>query len=78
MVFRVDEKNGVIFQVMFNPAIIVIKMSQMTHILYFLLMTAKKHTVCTKYLHASFSSLRKCYVLLGSEIPLTRCEPLKM
>lgn len=40
---RVDEKNGVICQfIMFTPRVIVIKMSEMSHFLYFLQMTAKK------------------------------------
>ena len=39
---RVDEKNGVIcLVVMFTPRVMVIKMSKITHFLYFLLITAK-------------------------------------
>ena len=42
---RVDEKNGVTFLViMFTPGIMLIKMSQMAHFLYFLLMTAKSQS----------------------------------
>ena len=39
---RKDEKNGVIcLVVMFTPRVMVIKMSKITHFLYFLLITAK-------------------------------------
>ena len=38
---RVDEKNGIIYLVMFTPRVMVIKMSKMAHFLYFLLDTAK-------------------------------------
>ena len=77
---RVDDKNGIIFLVMFSPAITVLKMSQMVHFLY-LLMTAKNQSQFRQNLNASERShlaLRKCYVLLGSELPLARCEPLKI
>ena len=40
---RTDEKNGVIFLVvMFIPRLTIIKISQMVHFLYFLLIAAKK------------------------------------
>ena len=40
---RFDGKNGVIFLVaIFDPRVRVIKMSQIAHFLYFLLMTGKK------------------------------------
>ena len=38
---RVDEKNGIIYLVMFTPRVMVIKMSKMAHFMYFLLDTAK-------------------------------------
>lgn len=39
---RVEEKNRVIcLFIMFNPGVMVIKISKMTHCLYFLLMAAK-------------------------------------
>ena len=39
---RIDEKNWVIcLVIMFNPGVTVIKISKMTHCLYFLLMAAK-------------------------------------
>ena len=40
----VDEKNGVIVQVMFTPRVMVIKMSKMAHSMYFLLDTAKNQS----------------------------------
>ena len=80
---RVDDKIGLICLVMFSPTFIVIKMSQMAYFLYFLLATPKNtHSLC-KILKCirkiSFSSFRKCYVLLlSSELPLTRCKTLKI
>ena len=52
---RVHEKNRVIcLVIMFAPGVMIIKMSKMTHFLYFLLMPAKKSvTVWRKYLRAS-------------------------
>ena len=41
---RIYEKNGLICLVMFSPAFMIIKMSQMAHVLYFLLMTAKNQS----------------------------------
>ena len=42
---RVDEKNGVIcLVIMFIPGVMVIKISKMTHFLYFLLMPAKNQS----------------------------------
>ena len=67
---RVDEKNGVIcLIIMFTLGLIVIKMSRMTHLLYFLLVTARK---------ISFSSVRKLCGLLGSDPQLERWQPLKI
>ena len=41
---RVNEKNGLICLVVFSPVFIVIKMSEMAHFLYCLLMTAKNQS----------------------------------
>ena len=42
---RVDEKNGVIcLIIMFAPRVMVIKVSQMSHFLYFLLMPVKNQS----------------------------------
>ena len=49
----VDEKNGVIRLVMFTPRVMVIKMYEMAHFMYFLLNTAKKSIpVWSRYLSA--------------------------
>ena len=38
---RVDEKNGLLCKfIMFAPEVMVVKISNMAHLLYFLLMTA--------------------------------------
>ena len=67
---------------MFTPRFIVVKMSEITHFLYFLLMTAKHSHSSGKILkciwNISFSSFRKCYGLLDSELPLAGCQPLKI
>ena len=80
---RVDEKNGVIcLFIMFTPRVIVIKMSKMAHFLYFLLMAAKTSHNLRKVFGCIWkillSSIRKCYGLLGSELPLARYQPLKI
>ena len=81
---RKDRKKWVSFPViMFTPQVIVIKMSKMTHFLYFRLIPPKSQSqyfdkifICIwKIL---FSSLRKCYGLLNSELPLARYQPLKI
>ena len=39
---KVDEKNGILcLFIMFTPRVMLIKMSKIYHLLYFLLMTAK-------------------------------------
>ena len=49
----VDEKNGVIRLVMFTPRVMVIKMYEMAHFMYFLLNTATKSIpVWSRYLSA--------------------------
>ena len=49
---RVDEKNGVIRLVMFTPRVVVIKMSQIAHFMYFLL-SKKTVPIWARYLSAS-------------------------
>ena len=80
---RVDKKNRVIcLIIMFAPGVMVIKMLKMAHFLYFLLMPAKishsleKIFMCIRKI--LFSSFRKCYGLLDSELPLARYQPLKI
>ena len=68
----VDGKNGVIcLAIMFTPQVMVFKMLKMTHFLYLLLMPAKNQKTLS-------NSLRKCYELLYSELPLARNQPLKI
>ena len=76
---RVDEENRVnCLVVMFIPRVIVTKVSKMAHFLYFLLMPAKiSHSldkIFTCFWKILFSSIRKCYGLLDSELPLARYQ----
>ena len=69
--------------VLFSPTFMVIKMSQMAHFLYFLLMAAKKNSqslgkIFKCIYKISFTFFIKRYVLFGFELPLARCEPLKI
>ena len=51
---RVDEKNDAICLVMFTSKVMVIRMSKMAYLMYFLLNTEKKtDPVWTRYLNAS-------------------------
>ena len=51
---RVDEKNDVICLVMFTSKVMVIRMSKMAHLMYFLLNTEKKtDPVWARYLNGS-------------------------
>ena len=77
---KVDEKNDVICLVfVFIPGVMVIKMSRMTHFLYFLLITShslsKIFNCIWKIL---FSSFRKSYGWVGSKLPLATCQLLKI
>ena len=80
---RVDEKNGAIcLVIIFTPGVMVIKMSKMAHFLYFLQMTAKNqlqfgHNIWV-HLKDLIQRFQKCYGLLDSELPLARCQPLKI
>ena len=61
----------------------VIKMSKIAHFLYFLLMTAKNQLEFGQNISVHMKDLlgnpiRKCYRILGSELPLARCQPLKI
>ena len=44
--WRLDEKNGIICQVMFTSRVMVIKISKMAHFLYSVLMTAENLWQC--------------------------------
>ena len=50
---RVDEKNDVICLVMFTSKVMVIRMSKMAYLMYFLLNTEKTYPVWERYLNAS-------------------------
>ena len=50
---RVDEKNDIICLVMFTSKVLVIRMSKMAHLMYFLLNTEKADPVWAGYLNAS-------------------------
>ena len=75
----VNEGNGVICLVlMFTLGVKHIKMLKMVHVLYFMLITAKNHSLgkVFKFIFKIVSSsFWKCYGLLGSELPLARCNP---
>ena len=76
---RVDGKIEIVCLVMFTPGFIV----KMSLFVYFLLMTAKNQSQFAQnflvHLKGSlFSSFRKCYGLLGSKLPLARCQPFKI
>ena len=77
---RVDDKNGVIcLVIMYTPGVMVIKMSKMAH----LLMPAKTQSQCLDKMFTCiwkilFSSIRKCYGLLDSELLLARYQPLRI
>ena len=75
-------KMGAIRLVMFTPRVMVIKMSQMTNFLYFWLRTTKISPSLGKILKRIwkllFSSIRKCYGLLGSGLILAKCQQLKI
>ena len=62
---------------MCTPRLMVIKMSKMAHFLYFLLMTAKNESLFGQNL-VLFSSIKKLYVFLGPEPPLSRCQALTL
>ena len=50
---RLDEKNDVIRVVMFISKFMVIRMSKMAYLMYFLLSTEKTDSVWERYLNAS-------------------------
>ena len=70
---------------MFTPKVMVIRMSKMAHLMYFLLNTEKNRpslVKCVRYLNASERSdlalLQKYYGLWGSVVPLANCQHLKL
>ena len=53
---RLDEKNDVIRVVMFTSKFMVLRMSKMAYLMYFLLSTEKTDSVWERYLNASTRS----------------------
>ena len=81
---RVDEKNGVICVVtLFTPGVMVIKMSKIFKFfcIFYWWQQRISQSLDKIFKHIwkiLFISFRKCYALLGSELPLARCQPLKI
>ena len=50
---KIDEKNDVIRLVMFTSKFMVIRISQMAHLMYFLLNTEKADPIWVRYVNAS-------------------------
>ena len=81
---RVDEKNGIICVVtLFTPGVMVIKMSKISIFFCIFCWWQQRisHSLDKIFKHVSkilFICFRKCYGLLGSELPLAKCQPLKI
>ena len=76
---RVDEENDVIRLVMFTSKVMVIRMSKMAHLMYFLLNTEKKtYPVWARYLNVLVGPFTKYYGLWSSDLPLANCQHLKI
>ena len=79
---RVDEKNDVICLVMFTPKVMVIRMSKMAHLMYFLLNTEKNRPSLGKIFKCIwkvlFGPFTKYYGLWSSVLPLANCQHLKI
>ena len=67
---------------MFTVLLMVNKMWKIVHYLYFCWWLQKISHTLGKIFYCIwkilFSSFRKCYGLLGSEVPLAKCQPLKI
>ena len=61
---RVDEKNDVICLVMFTSKVMVIRMSKMAHLMYFLLNTEKNRPSLGKWIRCLNTSERSYLALL--------------
>ena len=79
---RVDEKNDVICLVMFASKVMVIRMSKMAHLMYFLLNTEKNRPSLGKIFKCIwkvlFGPFTKYYGLWSSVLPLANCQHLKI
>ena len=79
---RVDKKNCIICPfIMFNPKIMVMNISKMTHFCIFCWWQQKISHSLGKMFKCIwknlFTSFRECHGLLGSELSLARCQSLK-
>ena len=79
---RVDEKNDAICLVMFTSKVMVIRMSKMAHLMYFLLNTEKNRPSLGKIFKCIwkvlFGPFTKYYGLWSSVLPLANCQHLKI
>ena len=79
---RVDEKNDVIYLVIFTSKVMVITMSNMAHLMYFLLITGKNWPSLGKVFKCIwkvlFGPFTKYYGLWSSDLPLANCQHLKI
>ena len=79
---RVDEKNDVICLVIFTSKVMVITMSKMAHLMYFLLITEKNWPSLGKAFKCIwkvlFGPFTKYYGLWSSVTPLANCQHLKI
>ena len=79
---RVDEKNDVICLVMFISNVMIIRMSKMAHLMYFLLNTEKNRPSLGKIFKCIwkvlFGPFTKYYGLWSSVLPLANCQHLKI
>ena len=74
---KVDEKNDIIRLLMFTSKVIVIRMSKMAHLMYFLLIPSlgKIYKCIWNILFGPFT---KYYALWSSNLPLANCQYLKI
>ena len=79
---RVDEKNNVIHLVMFTSKVMIIRMSIIAHLMYFLLNTEKNIPSLGKIFkcigNVLFDPFTKYYGLWSSDLPLANCQHLKI
>ena len=78
---RKNEKNDVIRLVMFTSKVMVIRMSKMAHLMYFLLNTEKNRPSLGKIFKCIwkvlFGPFTKYYGLWSSVLPLANCQHLE-
>ena len=78
---KVDEKNDIIRLLMFTSKVMVIRMSKMAHLMYFLLNTEKNRPSLGKIFKCIwkvlFGPFTKYYGLWSSVLPLANCQHLE-